>query len=44
MEPEIVKIKIDLDNPISELKEVVDALNEFISTLETINKKYNKED
>ncbi len=44
MEPEVIKIKIDLDHPIQELKEVVDVLNKFISNLEAINEKYKKED
>jgi len=44
MEPEVIKIKIDLDHPISELKEVVDVLNEFISNLEAIDEKYKKEE
>ena len=44
MKPEIIKLEIDLDHSISELKEVRDVLNEFISSLETINEKYKKED
>jgi len=44
MESEVIKIKFDIDHSISELKEVVDVLNKFISNLETINEKYKKED
>lgn len=44
MKPEVIKIKIDLDHPISELKEVVNALNELITNLEAIDEKYKKEE